>query len=286
MRLLSSTFQCHSRLRGNDIVFFELTFELNEKAIVTLFYYKIAAAITILLVTLIAVIYPIKAHRYPKHHHWLDLGDAFASGVFLGAALFHMLPEAISYFQQNMPSVHYPIAELFCAIGFLVLLLLERLALASFKIKQQVAIPYILAMVIMVHSFIEGAVIGINTELTTLSIISIAVLAHKGSESFALSASLAKSVISMKALMTLIIIFAVMTPIGILLGSSVIPFLYAQKAQLLTAGFNAFAAGTFLYMSTLHHVNHHQRLHEAESMVEFVCLLFGVAMMAKIAQWV
>lgn len=252
----------------------------------TLLYYKIAAALAALIITFSAVAYPVRAHKSPKHLHFLDLGDAFASGVFLGAALLHMLPEAVTYFQQNIPNRNYPFAELLCICGFVVLLFLERLTLTSFKGKQHIVIPYILAVVIMVHSLIEGAVIGINTELTTVSIIFIAVLAHKGSESFALSTALVKSKLSMASLMTLIIVFSLMTPIGILLGSSIIPFLYSQKIQLITAGFNAFAAGTFLYMSTLHHINHHQRLHEAESLLEFFFLLVGVAVMANIARWV
>ena len=87
-------------------------------------------------------------------------------------------------------------------------------------------------------------------------------------------------------LIFIIVLFALMTPVGILMGSSVVPFLYKQKIQLITAGFDAFAAGTFLYMSTLHHISHHQRLHEAESLLEFFCLLAGVILMAGIAWWV
>jgi len=251
----------------------------------TLVSYKISAALALLLVTLMAVIYPIRARTYGQHHHFLDLADAFASGVFLGAALFHLLPQAIAYFQQNFPQIHYPIAELLCASGFVLLLFLERLSLSTSSNKYA-TVPYILAVVIMVHSLIEGTVIGVNTEIPTLSVIFLAVLAHKTSESFALSAALAKSFISLRSLIILILIFAAMTPVGILLGSSITPLIYGEKTQLLTAGFNAFAAGTFFYMSTLHHISHHQRLHEAESLLEFFCLFAGLIVMAVIAWWV
>jgi zinc transporter 1/2/3 len=253
---------------------------------VTLFYYKIAAALTIFLMTLIAVIYPIRAHTRPhEHHHWLDLGDAFASGVFLGAALFHLLPEAISAFQALTPSLNFPIAEFLCAGGFALLLFLERLSLSTSKHNRHATIPYILAIVIMVHSLIEGAVLGVNTEITALSIIFLAVLAHKGSESFALSAMLSKTKISTRSLIVLIGVFSLMTPLGMIAGTSIIPFLYAREGQLVAAGFNAFAAGTFLYMSTLHHISHHQRLHEAESLLEFFCLLTGLILMGVITIW-
>jgi solute carrier family 39 (zinc transporter), member 1/2/3 len=76
-----------------------------------------------------------------------------------------------------------------------------------------------------------------------------------------------------------------MTPLGIVAGTTLNSFLGAKEGQLATAGFNAFAAGTFLYMSTLHHINHHQRLHDTENLMEFWCLLIGVGMMALVALW-
>ena len=232
-----------------------------------------------------AVFYPIraKARANLHHNHFLDFGDAFASGVFLGAALFHMLPEASGSFRQLFPDVHYPMAGLLCAGGFILLLFLERLSIS--KTKNYATIPYVLAFIIIIHSFIEGAVIGINTSISALSVIFLAVIAHKGSEGFALSMAFNRATIAITPIVILIGVFAFMTPIGILLGTTASVVLQAREAQILTAGFNAFAAGTFLYMSTLHHINHHQRLHEAESLLEFWCLLTGLGVMAVIALW-
>lgn len=249
----------------------------------TLLAYKILAALVTLIITVIAVYYPLYAQKKQggKHHHLLDFGDAFASGVFLGAALFHMLPEAGRDFKFLFAHIHYPLAELFCAGGFLLLLFLERLALSASK--NTTAVPYIFCLVIMIHSLIEGAVLGINTEIPTLSVIFLAIIAHKSSESFALSTTLTRSTLAMTPLIILIVLFSIMTPLGILLGSTTSTLLQAKEGLLLTAGFNAFAAGTFLYMSTLHHIHHHQRLHEAESLLEFVCLFVGLSVMALIA---
>ena len=63
----------------------------------------------------------------PEHRPSLEAADAFASGIFLGAALFHMLPDAIHEF-SSLNDTSYPLAELFCALGFLILLFLERLS--------------------------------------------------------------------------------------------------------------------------------------------------------------
>jgi zinc transporter 1/2/3 len=245
--------------------------------------YKIIAALIIFIVTFLAVLYPVWAKkRADSHHlHLLDFGDAFASGVFLGVALFHMLPEASSVLGKLFPTITYPLAGLFCAGGFLILLFLERLSESTNKNYQ--TIPYVLAIIIIIHSAIEGAVLGINAEVSTLSILFLAILAHKGSESFALSVALHQSKLSFVPMVILVGIFSLTTPISIALGTFITSGAPAHENQLLTAGFNAFAAGTFLYMSTLHHINHHQRLHEAESLLEFICLFAGVALMALIA---
>lgn len=249
--------------------------------------YKILAALVILISTVVAVAYPIRARTRPKHHRFMDLGDAFASGIFLGAALFHMLPDAIHDFQETLGQTTLPIAEFFCAGGFVLLLLLERLSLNSTRLNSKVTIPYLAAVTLIIHSLIEGAALGVNTELAAASVIFIAIFVHKGSESFALSMILCRgNHIPTKQLYWLIGVFSLMTPLGIGLGTTVASFMQFKQGQLIAAGFNAFAAGTFLYMSTLHHIHHHQRLHEAEGMIEFLSLLVGLCLMGAIVIWV
>lgn len=253
----------------------------------SLFAYKSLAAFFIFLTTIIAVTYPIKARARPKHHHFLDFGDAFASGIFLGAALFHMLPEARHAFHQTLNQIEYPLAELFCAVGFILLLFLERLSLRSNNHKHQLTVPYLAAGTLIIHSLIEGAALGVNTELATASAMFIAIIVHKSSESFALSITLCRgNHVPTQQLFWIIGIFSLMTPIGIALGTSITPYLAFNTGQIAAAGFNAFAAGTFLYMSTLHHIHHHQRLHEAESLSEFFCLFAGLSLMGLIVFWV
>lgn len=248
--------------------------------------YQCCAGIFIFIVTLISVIYPIRARIYPSHNRILELGDAFASGIFLGAALFHMLPDAITDFAQWNPRSHYPFAESICAAGFLLLLFLERLSHASSTTeKTPHSLPYMLAVILVIHSLIEGAALGVNVNLATASIIFIAIIAHKSSESFALAIILNRSDLPIKILVTIILIFSLMTPLGIVLGTTLTTILHTGHGTLLTAIFNAFAAGTFLYMSTLHHINHHHRLNEAESLFEFVFLVLGLGIMAIIATW-
>ncbi len=250
-----------------------------------LFDYKGLAAILIFVTSSIAIIYPIKTRAYPAHHPLLELADAVASGIFLGAALFHMLPESIAGFQEMLGHVHYPIAELCCASGFMLLLFFERLSVYTSGIAHSTHIPYAFIFILIIHALIEGAVLGINTTLSTAMIIFFAILAHKSSESFALAVILNRSHLSLKNVILLVGLFSLMTPFGILLGMLISDAITWGTGQLLAATFNAFAAGSFLYMSTLHHVNHHASRHQNESLREYGALFSGLAIMAMIALW-
>jgi zinc transporter ZupT len=253
---------------------------------VTLLFYKLLAGLLIFLTTLLAIIYPIKSRTLPKHNRPLELADAFASGIFLGTALFHMLPDAIKSFSMVRSIQHYPIAELFCAAGFLTLLFMERLSRYFATAKNQANMfSYMLALILIVHSLIEGTVLGVNTALATTSIIFIAIIAHKGSESFALAVVLNRSNLALTKIIYIILLFSLMTPLGIVSGVWLTSFLKSNENELFIASFNAFAAGTFLYMSTLHHINHHQREHEKEGLLEFGALFAGLVIMGVLAGW-
>lgn len=249
----------------------------------TLLFYKITAGILIFLTALLAVIYPIKSRALPKHNRPLELIDAFASGIFLGTALFHMLPDAITEFTVAVGTTSYPMPEFICAAGFLILLFMERVSQVFSDEKNKNTVSYMLAIILIVHSLIEGTVLGVNSTFATAFVIFIAIIVHKGSESFALAVVLNRSNLSLTRITYLIILFSLMTPLGILLGAFLTRSFQANA--LFTASFNAFAAGTFLYMSTLHHINHHHRQHETESLLEFGALLGGLVVMGLLAGW-
>lgn len=245
--------------------------------------YKIIGAVLIFLVSMAAVIYPLKRKHTAWHAEPLELGEAFASGVFLGAAFFHMLPDAIKLFAEALPAITFPLPELVCVGGFLFLLLLERLSLAQTSTR---SIPYILAIILIVHALTEGAALGIGSHFSEALMIFIAILAHKGSESFALCMMLLRHELPLKRVIAIILFFSFMTPLGIFLGTWVNAFTIGTKGMLTAGLFNAFAAGTFLYISTLHHIHFHKHTTEARGLIEFACLVVGVAIMGGIAMWV
>lgn len=253
----------------------------------TLLIFKMIAIIAIFLLTIAAGLFPLSLVK--TQGRFLALGDAFASGVFLSVAILHMLPDAVSSFQEVLPHVHYPLAYLFCILAFLLMLLLEN----SFSHTHGDDIhhthqttPYVLAFLLSVHSFIEGAALGINTTLASASIIFIAIMAHKGPESFALLMSLQRYLLPTKKIISAILLFSLMTPLGIALATTMIHVLQAHSSKLLEASLNAFAAGTFLYIGVSHTMEKKCQIGgDSSPWSELIALLIGITSMAIVAEW-
>lgn len=252
----------------------------------TLFTYKMIAAVLIFIVSILAAYYPIKKNGQFKELESMHVSEALASGIFLGAAFFHMLPDSIRLLTGLYGTLNYPIAEAVCVFGFLFLLFLERLSLATCSCHPSHSIPYILTLTLIVHALTEGAALGIGGTYSEMIMLLIAILAHKGSETFALCLSLIRHPLPLPRIIIIIGFFALMTPLGIGLGAMIHQYSYtARDAQLAAALFNAFAAGTFLYISTLHHVHFHQHKGESQGMLEFGSLVLGAVTMAVISFW-
>lgn len=251
----------------------------------TLVLYKAIAAVLIFLISIATVVYPLKKKMALKHTESVELGEALASGIFLGAAFFHMLPEALKMFDNLYGPLAYPTPEAICVSGFLLLLFLERLSLMNETIRLKNSIPYILAIILIIHALTEGAALGIGSTFSEGLMIFIAIIGHKGSESFALCVALLRHELPFRHVLLIIAFFSLMTPLGISLGAAINQLAFARNGELAAAIFNSFAAGTFLYISTLHHIHFHKHAKDAQGMIEFGCLVFGVAAMGAIALW-
>lgn len=250
-------------------------------------YYKTIAACIIFIISLIAIIYPFRNRATATASKTLELGESFASGVFLGVALFHMLPEARAIFQHLWPKINYPFTELICSLGFVFFIFLERCSMFGTGCRREVSIPYLFTLMLAIHSLIEGTLLGLNINLSITIMIFIAIIAHKGAASFALCVTLMRHQFSNIRIMLLMLLFALATPLGILGGAALTNFSCFAGSSLLSAGFNAGAAGSFLYMSILHHIQFHQRTTDCwQGWLEFFLLLAGLVIMALIAIWV
>tara|TARA_B100000508_G_scaffold98072_1_gene76951 strand:+ start:706 stop:1446 length:741 start_codon:yes stop_codon:yes gene_type:complete len=237
----------------------------------------------ILIVTLAAGAYPfVKKIRSAKKLDF-PIGESLASGVFLGAGLIHMLGDSAQGFIDA--HVDYPFAFLIAGVSFLFLLLLEHIGREMYEHNgaQSSAFAVLTLVMLSVHSFLAGAALGFSSSFSVFLVILLAILAHKWAASFALAVQLNKSQLRIKTSIMLFIVFALMVPLGILFGDAVMHRLH--NMPLLQPIFSALAAGTFLYLGTLHGLKRAVMVEKCCNLNRFKYVMIGFTIMAVVAIW-
>lgn len=130
------------------------------------------------------------------------------------------------------------------------------------------------------HSIMEGLALGADEEANKS--IFIAILAHKGIESFALGTSLLRSSMAYTTKYYLCLVgFSLMTPIGILAGIALERTFESELASLYVS---SIAAGTFIYVSIVEVIlNEFKR--PQDKLVKVFALAIGFGFMAVLAKW-
>lgn len=213
----------------------------------------------------------------------LEVGEAFAAGVFLGAGLIHMLGDADSAFVTQ--GVDFPFAPMICGVVMLILLWIEHLGQKRTGEAAQPGsvMPLTAVSMLSVHSVLMGAAFGITSSLSIAMALFVAVVAHKGAASFALGLELARSSAPIKRQWQWFLIFVSAYPLGVLLGQTVSHFTNAHP--LVEASFSAMAAGTFLFFGTLHGLALSPMIARCCNPREFLGAIAGFALMAIVAVW-
>ena len=222
---------------------------------------------------------------------FFSLGNAFAGGVFLGAGLIHMLPDAQSGFAAIAGGSDFPWFAVVCCLGFLAILFLDNVlvraahqdVLATTR-TDGTLYSYVLMLILSIHSIITGIALGTESRIAQALVILIAVMAHKGTAAFALGVSLVHGGIARRRMIALIALFSCMTPVGIALGIGCMQLLSGRAAQVFEAGFDALAAGTFLYVAVLG-ILHKEFAKSSLIGAKFVLVLAGLTVMAIVAVW-
>lgn len=243
---------------------------------------KIISVIAIFCIALLAGIYPFfKKIKTQKIN--FPMGEALASGVFLGAGLIHMLNDSTSDFI----GLHYdyPVASLIAGITFLVFLALEHFGreIAEHQGTRAASFAIIAFVMLSIHSVFAGAALGLSNNLSVTIILLLAILAHKWAASFALALQINKSSLSVKAGLIMFGLFTLMTPFGILCGDYVSNHLSSNPV--LEPTFNAIAAGTFLYLGTLHGLSRSFMVEKCCNTKNFMFVIVGFTIMAVVAIW-
>ena len=242
---------------------------------------KLIFALIVLVITIIAGAYPFVRKSQNIHFH-SQIGEALAAGVFLGAGLIHMLGDSFSDFDSM--HIDYPYPALLAGAVFLFFLLLEHIGKDIYQHHGNSNAFAVLATVMLsIHSFLAGAALGVSGSLAVSIMIFLAIIAHKWAASFALSLQINKSSLTVKKGIFLFAIFAIMLPLGVVTGSTALTKL--GHYPLIQPIFTAVAAGTFLYLGTLHGLERAVMVKDCCKLKTFSFVIIGFALMAVVAIW-
>lgn len=229
---------------------------------------KLAFAVAILATGTLGGAIPLSRHDEGRNARFLGLGNAFAAGIFLGAGVIHMLPDAGAVWRSLGWS--YPIGYLLAALAVVAMLLFEHVLLPErahamvhhapsgqpFAHVEEIGAhgpltPYAVLTALSIHSFLAGLALGAQSSVAGALVIFLAIVAHKSTAGFALGVSLVRSRMGKGRAWRLLVLFALATPLGILLGTALDDGLAGPARLVFEAVFLSLAAGTFTYVALL-----------------------------------
>lgn len=230
--------------------------------------------------------YPLLQQDRAKGQQEFPLSEAFTAGVFLALALTLMLPSGLHLLSEAFPEADYPIASLMAIGAFLLLLGLEHI---SRRIEQQVlaepsdlspaSIPVIMTIMIAIPSFFLGTALGVSPTETAIFIF-VAIMLHKSSAAFALALKMVRSTMTRGQVWLTFCLFVSATPLGIVTGEEIHRFIGESTMIVIKGLILSSAAGTFLYMATLHELRAAPMIKYCANRKEFTALVVGFTLTA------
>ncbi|HAT1881635.1 ZIP family metal transporter [Legionella pneumophila serogroup 1] len=245
---------------------------------------KIIFAVSIFIVILIAGWYPFKKRIKDDKHIDFPIGETLATGVFLGAALLHMLPESNTLFKEM--GYNYPFAFIITGVVFLIFLWFEHLGkeLYHHHDAEHPAFAILAWAMLSVHSLMLGAALGFTQYNSMVIMLFLAIITHKWAESLAIAIQLNKSSMSTRKSMVFFFFFSLMTPLGIYFG-----WYFGHGVEtnsLFDPILIAASAGTFLYLGTLHGLERCVMVERCCNLSDFSFVIIGFLLMASVAIYV
>lgn len=140
----------------------------------------------------------------------------------------------------------------------------------------------VLFIALSVHSFIAGLVLGIDDD--TIGVF-VAIICHKVFAAWALGCSFARSPsVSPRASWMWVLGFALVTPVGILIGTGLASFTESTALD----SFKAVAAGFFLYVGMIEIIAKEMEAPSSlvDASIKLVITLLGFGLMSMLALWV
>jgi zinc transporter 1/2/3 len=123
------------------------------------------------------------------------------------------LPDGIEFLNGVS---NYPLSMLLAASSLGVLLFLEKVIFIKSDAHNLEDIgaspdfqPYLLALILSIHSFIAGAALGIEKTILASVVLFIAIIAHKGGAAFALGISMVRGGVIKRRHIKVILLFSI-----------------------------------------------------------------------------
>lgn len=252
--------------------------------------FKLIALVLIFAVGVLGGLGALGAQRSERREILFSLGSALAAGIFLGAGLIHLLPDGIEALTSYFGELDFPLGYLIALIGFLIVVYVEMVYLARRRGLEgpedgPAVTAYALVVILSVHSILAGAALGTENTLFGSVVIFLAIIAHKGAAAFALGVEFQRSGFDRTRYMRLLLLFAAMTPLGILLGAGLEHMLQGTYGRLFEGIFDTLAAGTFLYIAIIEIIGKEFAAQKAMGFNLFFMVCLGLGLMAAIAIW-
>jgi len=238
----------------------------------TIQWLKIIGAIGCLLLSMVSGF--LSRHKiFHNHPSFLGMINMAGGGIIFAVALSHLLPEM----QEGFSTVDtdYPIGYLLVMIGYIVIVILEKVLfrhhghgkrqsindeqvldesrphaedrLLSKPEKANLITPIMLLITLSIHSLLEGLVWGLQQTVAGTVSFMIAVVSHKPLETLLLGIVLVKEHVRLTIHIVFIGILSAVTPVGMCIGLNLD---HLEISDAVMAGFNAMAAGSFIYIAT------------------------------------
>jgi len=267
--------------------------------------WKLLAIVVVFAAGVLGGLLPWRVAASRRSESYLGWGNAFAGGVLLAAGLIHLLGDAADGFGAVWPDVDYPWAFTIAAGAFLLILGIERVLPSTARhpvgaghlgsdpesdsiieaAEDTSKYPYLLLITPSSHSIIAGMALGAQQSLAGFVVIVIAIVAHKSATGFALGVSLHRIGTALPRARSLILGFAIMTPIGIVAGTVISALLDSTGEQVFEALFDAIAAGTFIYIASLDIIREEFLPPRSDRRIKWVWAALGLTLMAVVAIW-
>ncbi|OQR82724.1 Zinc (Zn2)-Iron (Fe2) Permease (ZIP) Family [Achlya hypogyna] len=271
--------------------------------------FQVASAVAIWALALGGGIVPLYYLQPKGRVH--SLLNMCAAGVFLGAALVHLLPDALQSralarlgCSADDKGPCFPFPFFFCGMGFLLILFIEVLAhdaqrrMAEHSAEHaplvgghhhgppdlsasQPVLSYVVFVALAFHSVVEGVALG-AAPVPAWDVF-VAIAAHKFLEGMVLCMEMLRHALPRRQIFWSVVAFACVTPTGILLGYLVAG---AAPGDGLGSGVcTAVAAGVFLYVGAMEIIPLELHSHD-QLLAKCLTLATGFIGFSLLALWV